>query len=102
MIIVSKCYEVVTQESAEHGDASDRGFEYEDKSFSFRDLVSEMKEYSETSSSPASPDNWLISSPDHDYRTGEETSYSLHYNRDNKPRSAKYWEKAMRKVGLLK
>jgi hypothetical protein len=102
MVIVSKCYEVVTQESAEQGGASDQGFEYEDQSFSFRDLISEMEEYNQTSDYPASPDSWLMSEPTHDYRTGEETIYSLHYNRDNNPRSAKYWEKAMRKVGLLK
>lgn len=102
MVIVNKCYEVVTQESAEQGEASDSGFEYEDQSFSFRDLVSEMKEYTETSSYPPRGDEWLISEPNHNYRTGEDTSYSLHYSRTNKPRSAKYWEKAMRKAGLLK
>ena len=102
MIIVNKCFEVTDDESASHGDAKDRGFEYEDQSFTFRDLVSEMRDYNETSGYPPRSSDWLISEASHNYRTGDETRYSLHFSRTNKPRAAKYWEKAMRKAGLLK
>lgn len=103
-ILLNKTYELITQESAEQGDAEDRGFEFEDQPFTFRELVDEMRNYSETSQYPINNVEWtwLTSEPDHDYRSGDETRYSLHYSRDNKPRSLKYWEKAMRKAGFLK
>jgi hypothetical protein len=101
-ILISKCFERVSQESAEEGEAEERGFKFEDETFSFRDLLSEMKKYVETSSYPCRSSDWLISYPDHDYRTGEEITYSLHFSNNNKSRMDKYWEKALRYRGFLK
>lgn len=103
-ILINKTYELITQESSKNGSVAESGFEFEDQPFTFRELVNEMRNYSEASQSPINNVEWtwLTSEPDHDYKSGDEMRYSLHYSRDNKPRSLKYWEKAMRKVGLLK
>lgn len=99
MIIVSKTYEIVTPESAEYGEAEERGFEWENVPYSFRELVEEMEKYPYPSCSHGVP-SWVSSYPETDYTTGAETVYSLHPARD--ARSLRYWEKACRAAGLIK
>ena len=107
---ISKTYEVITPESAEVGDAEDRGFEWEGREFTFRDLVKAIKYdgYSETSSWPLTEAAarkhapWITTEGDTDYRTGAETRYSLHLDDDQNPRARRYWAKALRFAGLVK
>jgi hypothetical protein len=103
MILVSMTYEIVTQESAEQGDADSRGYEWQDMPHTFRELVERMREHPEPSSSPlhaAGAHDWFTSYPDTDYRTGEEKTTSIHYSRANDARSLKYWRMAAHVAGL--
>lgn len=103
-LIISECYEIVTPESAEYGDAEEMGFTFEDREFTLRELVDyiESKGYSQTSDYPACADSWLSTYPQiEDYSTCEEVSYSLHPKRGN-ARTMRYWEKALRHCGFLK
>lgn len=98
MILISKTYETVTQESLEYGVAEESGFEYTNMPFSFRELVGELEKYPHPSCSHGVP-RWVSSYPEINYTTGEETTYSLHPGRDK--RSVRYWEKACRAAGLI-
>lgn len=104
MILISKTYEIVTHESAQDGESAENGFEFENVEYSFRELVEEMRNYSEPSQMPNDGNThvWLTSEAEQDYQTGDYTSYSLHYSRENKPRHAKYWKWAMHAAGFIK
>lgn len=104
MIKLSKTYEIVTHESAEHGEASEHGFIFENESYTFKELVSLMRDYNNTSCSPATGGifEWLSSHADINYITGDETIESIHYSAENEPKKAKYWRKAMVLAGLIK
>ena len=97
MIRISNTYEIVTPESAENGEAAEQGFVFEDVGYTFRELVRLMEEFPNLFSSlPYTIGTWLSSEPDPDYQTGAEETESIHYSHVNKPRSAKYWAKALR------
>lgn len=103
MIKISKTFEVVTEESAQDGEAAEHGFIFEDRPYTFRELVREMEGFPECSCQPASGDTheWLTSYAEQDYRTGAYESESIHFSEKNPPRLAKYWRKAMRAAGVL-
>lgn len=100
MIKLSKTFETLTQEDVEHGEASDRGFEYENEEFDFLELLNELDIYTETSDYPANKFSWVSTESETDCTTGEETIYSLHFVGPESNR--KYWEKALKHKGLLK
>ena len=104
MIKISKTFEVVTEESAQDGEAAERGFVFEERPYTFRELVREMEGFPECSDRPASGrvGEWLTSYAEQDYRTGAYESESIHFCRSNPPRLAKYWRKAMRAAGIIK
>lgn len=104
MILVSKTFEIATEESAQDGEAAERGFVFEDCPFTFREPVREMEGFPECSCSPASGDTgeWLTSYAEQDFRTGAWESESIHFSRSNPARVAKYWHKAMKAAGILK
>ena len=96
MILISGTYEVVTPESAEQGDFAEHGFDFENEPFTFSELVRLMRTRQYPSQSPLRPADvndyvWFSSEPETDYRDGSETTYAIHYSRDNDPRSLKYW-----------
>lgn len=87
MFTVSKTFDVVTPESAEHGDIADSGFEYQDRAMTLREVLRtiESEGCTEPSSWPCTLENfangrvWFTSvDPDVDYRTGESTTYAIH------------------------
>ena len=96
MLLISKTYEVVTEESAEHGEVEESGFEFESESFSFRDLVRELRYFPHPSCSVIGPGVWVSSEPEQDYRTGEYRSEHLHFV--GPERKEKYWIKALKLV----
>ena len=104
MILISRTFEIVTPESAEDGEAAESGFLAESESVSFRELVSLMESHPVPSNShpEGSQWEWLSSHPETDYRDASETTESLHYCRENPPRRAKYWRKAMRAAGIIR
>lgn len=73
---VNQTYEVVTPESAEHGDFESAGFDFEDQDFDLRDLVEYIKDkgfYNDGGS------DWLSTADsEQNYQTGAETSRNLH------------------------
>jgi hypothetical protein len=102
MILVDKTFEVVTHESAEHGEVEDAGFSAVNEGVTFRELVEMMRrEYTHPSMSPVhrSTRVWFTNEPEEDYRTGEYRSESIHFSHDNPARKTKYWIKAMRCAG---
>jgi hypothetical protein len=103
MIRIHRTYAIVTPESAEDGEAADSGFLSENESVSFRELVSIMRDYCVPSCSrpSGSPRDWLSTHPSQDYRDCSETTESLHFSRQNSPRMAKYWRKAMVFAGII-
>lgn len=106
--IVNKKYEVVTEESAQQGDAADRGFEFEDETYdSLRDLIqaNSNENWLEWSSShvSGSPYEWLVSEAEQDPRTGEYKSYGLHIKRsDGKPLSRREMDAISQGLGVRK
>jgi hypothetical protein len=104
MILISRTYDIVTPESAESGDVSESGFLSENESVTFKELVSMMRDYCVPSNSrpSGSVNDWLSTYPSQDYLDCSETTESLHYSRQNSPRMAKYWRKAMLCAGIIK
>jgi hypothetical protein len=77
----------------------------DDRELSFRDLVLLMRhEYTNPSCWPAvgATYEWLNAEPETDYRFGVTTERSIHFDRNNPARRAKYWRLAMRAAGLVK
>ncbi len=107
MIAVVKYFEVVTPESAEQGDAAERGLEWEGE-LTFRELVRELQAYFMLSVHPCTEEMaqkfapWAIKEGDTDFKTGAETNYSLHLDNSRDPRARRYWAKALRAAGLIK
>lgn len=66
----------------------------------FRELVSAMRDMSETSCWPATgaTSEWLTTRRE-DYRTGGWVEESIHFDRDQSPHRARYWAAAMRAAG---
>ena len=104
MILISKTYEIVTEESAENGEASERGFIFENAEFSFSELVKELKEYTQGSSShmTGSPFEWVSTEHQMDPISGESEAFSLHYGRGNPAKNEKYWRKALAAAGFVR
>jgi hypothetical protein len=103
MIKVDKTFEIVTNESAEHGEVEDAGFSAIGEKYTFRELVSDLKDlYIEPSEYPANRSSriWFTSEPEQDYITGEYRSESIHFSPDNPARKVKYWIKAMQLAGV--
>ncbi len=88
MFLVSKTFDVVTPESAEHGDVERRGFCWDEQKMSLRDLLSECRDL-------GTLENWTRveccgryngmpsqslygTDTDENYRNGESTSYAIH------------------------
>lgn len=95
MIEVSITYETITPESAEHGDFADSGFESESEFYTFRELVSVLRQrFTQYSQSLGPYTAWMYASEysEPDYRTGEETVRSIHLKDKSK---ARYWIKAL-------
>ncbi len=100
-ILISKTFQVVTNESAREGDFAKTGFEYKDRYFSFRELIDEISGCCETSNgrNPGgwSEHTWVSTEPQiEDCSTDETIGYSFHFSRKNASRKAKYWIAALR------
>jgi hypothetical protein len=106
MILISRTYETWTPDDIEAGDTDSRGFEFTDEPVTFRELVDMIgrEGFFRPSCSPAtgSTFEWLETEPDIDYRTGEQTTFSLHFSRNNKPAAAKYWRAAFQAHNLTR
>lgn len=102
MLLISKTFEYVTEESAGAGEAEETGFVFYDEPMSFRELVSELRNYCHASSYPCNGTryDWVTTESEQDYMTGGYTSYSLHFSHKNDARNEKYWAKALKLTKL--
>ena len=106
MIIINRYFEVVTPESAEEGEASERGILVEGERLTLRELIRAMQG-GESSCYPARGDvsEW-VSIPQGETRAhferGEDETHTIHYARDNPSRNARYWRIAMLAAGIVK
>lgn len=85
-LLLSETFEIVTDESARHNDAADRGFIREDEPVTVKDAIGALRECCEPSSSPIRPETvtgyeWASTEAQQDYRTGEYESRSIHVKR---------------------
>ena len=94
MLLISKTYDVVTEESAEDGETAEDGFVFEFEEFSFRDLVRYLRYFPHLSSSIITSNTWVSSESEQDYMTGEYRTEHLHYV--GPANKEKYWVKALR------
>ena len=102
MIKISQTYEIVTEESAIDGEAAERGFDFENADYGFRELVEyiESNGFCHSSNSHGAP-GWLSTEVIQDrafFEDGEHRTLSLHPGKDAK--SLRYWEKACRAAGF--
>ena len=101
MILINKTMETITEESAEHSEASEQWTEYENAEFTVRELIRELKGLEPSQYPITNPEAvWFTSYGEMDYITGEYENYSLHYSRDNKPSSLKHWIAAIKAAGF--
>lgn len=101
MILINKTMEIITEESAEHGEAAEQWMEYANAEFTLRELIRDLRGLAASQSPITNPENvWFTSYGDADYITGDYENYSLHYSRDNKPASLKHWIAAIKAAGF--
>jgi hypothetical protein len=94
-------YEVVTEESSEHGEADETGFDWQDVPYTFKELVDMLERTyrgCEPSSSRGVPD-WITSYGDMDMHDGSYRNISLHPGND---RAKRWWPKALRAAEIIK
>lgn len=101
MILINKTMEIITEESAEDGEAAEQWTEYENAEFTIREIVKDIKGLEPSQYPITNPENvWFTSYGEMDYITGEYENYSLHYSRDNKSASLKHWIAAIKSAGF--
>jgi hypothetical protein len=97
-ILIRTTFEIITPESAEDGEAAERGWiDEEGTEYGFRELVG-LARLCEASCSAPCPRAWLtVCGYDEDYRTGVVENRSYH---PVSKRDARYFAKALRMAGL--
>lgn len=101
MIKLSQTFEIVTEESAENGEAAESGFDFENEDYTFKETIERINNggFNNPSDSSGVP-RWLSTEAEQDMHTGEYVTKSLHPGRD--AHSQKYWAKACKAAGLVK
>jgi hypothetical protein len=100
-MLFHQTYEVITDESAEHGEAEETGFDWKAVPYTFRELVHFLeREYcgAEPSDSRGVP-QWITSYGERDYQDGSFTNHSLHPAND---RAKRWWGRALVAAGIIK
>jgi hypothetical protein len=90
-LLISRTFEVVTEESAQDGECAESGFVYENQAFTFRDLVSEIESGGFRREGAT---RWLTSEPCQDFRSGDWQSEGLHLAPGNPPSAEKWFRLA--------
>lgn len=97
----SQTYTIITDESAEDGDAAERGFDWQDESMTYRELVQRMhRDYrgAEPSQSHGVP-AWITSHGERDCTDGTFRDISLH---PSNPRAKRWWGRALVSAGIIR
>jgi len=107
---ISVHYEIVTEESAEQGEAEETGTDVDREVWPFRDVIRKLQECSELSGwrmsrlsdFEAHGHVWASTYPDVDYRTGDARTESVHvYQANGQPLTARQAFRLYRAAGLL-
>ncbi len=100
-ILVNITYATTSPESLDSGEFEETGFERENEKFSFRELVTLMKEHTEPSSSGNVTENTWFSTDFYtvNFRDGINKQTSIHFSKHNTKNGLKYWKLA-RKFAL--
>jgi hypothetical protein len=80
----SETYHIVTEDSAEHGDFAETGFNWEDTDYSFKEIVDYVKRHY----SVESIGRWISDYPEQNYHDGSYTTKHLHPTNN---RAKRYW-----------
>ncbi len=101
MLKLSMTYDVITPESAEHGDTAESGFEFEAYPHTAHDLANLIKYdgFTNPSDNHGVP-RWLSDSGYTDPHTGHTTTKSIHPGRD--AQSQRVWAQVLRICGVVK
>lgn len=96
----NQTYGIVTDESAEHGDFAERGFDWENEPMTFRELVQRLTQNyrgAEPSESPGVP-RWITAHGERDVVDGSYREISLH---PANSRAERWWSRALRYAGVI-
>ena len=100
-MLFSQTYEIVTEESAQDGEAAERGYDWKNAPETFRELVERLKsDYcgAEPSEYPSSNPRWITAYGEMDMEDGSCRSISLHPAND---RAKRWFPKALRAAGVI-
>lgn len=101
MLLLSKTFETITEESAAEGEAEDRGFLWEDSPHTVREAADRIRGLESSQSPITRPDSvWFTSYGEADYRTGETENESVHFSHANNPHALRYWKAAILAAGF--
>lgn len=101
MLLISKTYEIITQESAENGDVEERGFVWEDSPCEFREVVRYLEGTVASQNPIINVENvWFTHYGDMDYSSGESENVSYHYSKQNPSKNLKHWKAAIIAAGF--
>lgn len=81
MITVNITFEVITPESAEHGDAEERGFVEENKEFTTKKEAFDYFSVKYGAYYKGNDTDYYTLDPEKCYETGSETYYGLHFSK---------------------
>lgn len=79
MIKVNITYDIVTPKSAENVDFAESGFVSEDQEFNSKDDALEYFGQNYGSYYQGNEHSYYTNDPDVDYKTGNETTYAIHF-----------------------
>jgi hypothetical protein len=105
--VVSRYYEIVTEESARDGEAAERGEVFTDSPMSLEDTVRELSDCYELSSWPVrKPEDmtgyeWASTEPTQDYHDGSYRSESVHVERLGRPATGAELFRVFKLAGLI-
>lgn len=97
----NQTYTVITDESAEEGDAAEQGFDWQDESMTFRELVQRIqRDYrgAEPSESHGVP-SWITAHGERDFIDGTFRDIALH---PANSRANRWWGRALVCAGIIK
>lgn len=101
MLLISKTYEIISEESAENGDVEESGFEWENQECSISEIVDTIRNLEPSQWPITHPESvWFTEYGDADYETGDIENSSFHYSRKNPSKNLKHWIAAIKLAGF--
>lgn len=101
MLLISKTYEIITEESSEQGESAENGFIFEDSEYTVREIAKEIRGLF-PSQFPIKDiaHVWFTDYGSQDCETGNVENTALHYSYNNSKNNLKYWRAAILAAGF--